>query len=99
MNTTKYPPIFVAGPDRSGTTLIYALLASHPNISMVRRTNMWRYFYGRYGDLRKAANFERCLGDMSHYNRMRHLQPDPERIRLLARRADVWPVVCTVPRT
>ena len=44
-------PIFIAGPDRSGTTLLYALLASHPNISMVRRTNFWRWFYGRYGDL------------------------------------------------
>jgi hypothetical protein len=74
-------PIFVAGPDRSGTTLIYALLASHPNISMVRRTNMWRYFYGRYGDLSISDNFERCLNDMVHYNRMRHLKPNAERIR------------------
>ena len=51
-------PIFLAGPDRSGTSLIYALLASHPNISMVRRTNMWRYFYNRYGDLHNPQNFE-----------------------------------------
>lgn len=74
-------PIFIAGPDRSGTTLMYALLASHPNISMVRRTNMWRYFHGRYGDLAQAENFERCLSDMVRYKRMRHLQPDAERIR------------------
>jgi hypothetical protein len=74
-------PIFIAGPDRSGTTLIYALLASHPNISMVRRTNMWRYFYGRYGDLSTPDNLERCLNDMVHYSRMRHLKPDTERIR------------------
>lgn len=80
MNVTKYPPIFVAGPDRSGTTLIYALLASHPNISMVRRTNMWRYFYKQYGDIHQKENFEYCLSDMCRYNRMRHLQPDPERI-------------------
>ena len=44
-------PVFIAGADRSGTTLLFALLASHPNISMVRRTNMWRYFHQRYGDL------------------------------------------------
>jgi hypothetical protein len=74
-------PIYVAGPDRSGTTLMFALLASHPNISMVRRTNMWRYFYNRYGDLHLEKNFECCLQDMIRYNRMRHLKPDPERIR------------------
>lgn len=74
-------PIFIAGPDRSGTTLMYALLASHPDISMVRRTNMWRYFYGQYGDMSVPEDFEHCLDHMVRYNRMRHLQPDPERIR------------------
>jgi hypothetical protein len=74
-------PIFLAGPDRSGTSLIYSLLASHPRISMVRRTNMWRYFYKRFGDLSDPANLERCLSTMVHYKRMRHLQPDAERIR------------------
>ena len=78
-------PIFIAGPDRSGTTLMYALLASHPHISMVRRTNMWRYFHRRYGDVSQAENFERCLNDMLRYNRMKHLQPDPARIR-----AEFW---------
>lgn len=74
-------PVFIAGPDRSGTTLMYALLASHPDISMVRRTNIWRYFHRRYGDLAVPANFDRCLNDMVRYRRMRHLQPDRERIR------------------
>jgi Sulfotransferase family len=74
-------PVFIAGPDRSGTTLMFALLASRPNLSMVRRTNMWRYFHRRYGDLGDPANFERCLGDMVRYRRMRHLQPDVDRIR------------------
>ena len=74
-------PIFIAGPDRSGTSLMFALLASHPNISMVRRTNMWRYFHERYGDLRESSNFERCLSDMTRFNRMKHLKPDAERIR------------------
>jgi hypothetical protein len=74
-------PVFIAGPDRSGTTLMYTLLASHPNISMVRRTNMWRYFHERYGDLSDPANLDRCLDEMLRYRRMRHLQPDGERIR------------------
>jgi hypothetical protein len=78
-------PIFIAGADRSGTSLMFALLASHPVISMVRRTNMWRYFYGRYGDLSQEENFESCLSMMLRYKRMEHLNPDPERIR-----ADYW---------
>lgn len=74
-------PIFITGTDRSGTSLMYALLASHPNLSMVRRTNMWRWFYGHYGDLRQPENFERCLSTMLRYKRLAVLQPDPERIR------------------
>jgi hypothetical protein len=74
-------PVFIAGPDRSGTTLMYALLASHPELSMVRRTNMWRYFHQRYGDLAEPENLDRCLDAMLGYRRMRHLHPDEERIR------------------
>lgn len=77
----RLDPIFIAGPDRSGTTLMYSLLASHPEISMVRRTNLWRYFYERYGDLSEPENFERCLDEMLRFRRMRHLHPDEDRIR------------------
>jgi len=74
-------PIFIAGPDRSGTTLLYALLASHPNISMVRRMNYWRWFNERYGDLNVPENFERLLDRLLHYKRIKRLDPDGERIR------------------
>lgn len=74
-------PIFVAGSERSGTTLMYALLASHPNIAMTRRTNFWPYFYNQYGDLSRPANFERCLAAMLRYNRILLVQPDPDRLR------------------
>lgn len=74
-------PILVTGPDRSGTSLMYALLASHSNISMSRRTNMWRWFYGKYGDLSRPADFEACLETMLRYERMQPLQPDEDRIR------------------
>lgn len=74
-------PILITGADRSGTTLLYALLASHPEISMVRRSNMWRWFDQRYGDLRDPRNLERCLDDMLRYERLLVLQPDAERIR------------------
>jgi hypothetical protein len=79
MNQSK--PVYVSGANRSGTTLMYALLASHPNLSMVRRTDMWRYFHGQYGDLSQQENFERCLEAMLHYKRIVNLKPDPERIR------------------
>ena len=74
-------PIFIAGPDRSGTTLLYALLASHPKIAMVRRTNFWRWFYGRFGDLSDEENFERLLDKVLRYKRIEPLKPDGERIR------------------
>ncbi|MBA2724579.1 MAG: sulfotransferase [Actinobacteria bacterium] len=74
-------PIFVAGLERSGTSLIYALLASHPNIAMTRRTNLWTHFYRQYGDLSDPVNFERCLGMMMRYKRLLLLGPDPTRLR------------------
>jgi hypothetical protein len=74
-------PIFIAGLERSGTSLIYALLASHPNIAMTRRTNLWTYFYEQYGDLSQPANFERCLDMMMRYKRLTVLKPDRARLR------------------
>lgn len=74
-------PIFVAGLERSGTSLMFALLASHPHIAMTRRTNMWTYFYEQYGDLSNPQNFERCLSMMMRYKRLVKLDPDPDRIR------------------
>ncbi len=77
----KWGPIFIAGPERSGTSLIFALLASHPNIAMTRRTNMWTHFFNQYGDLSISENFERCLTMMMRYKRLIKLNPDPDRIR------------------
>jgi hypothetical protein len=74
-------PVFVAGLERSGTSLMFALLATHPGLAMTRRTNMWTYFYGQYGDLSQPENFENCLRMMMRYKRLVKLKPDPERIR------------------
>ena len=76
----KSGPILVTGADRSGTTLLYALLASHPDVSMVRRTNMFRWFYGGFGDLADPSNLESCLDTMLRYRRLDQLSPDRERI-------------------
>ncbi|MEO8509635.1 MAG: sulfotransferase [Chloroflexota bacterium] len=74
-------PVFVGGLDRTGTSLIYALLASHPSLAMSRRTNWWTYFYGRFGDLGDDRNVDRCLSVMQRYRRHRKLDPDWDRLR------------------
>lgn len=74
-------PVFVAGLERSGTSLMYALLATHPGLAMTRRTNMWTYFYNQFGDLSQPENLESCLSLMMKYKRLVKLKPDPERIR------------------
>ena len=75
-------PIFIGGTDRSGKTTLRAFLVSHPNISMpANGSNMWSYFYGQFGDLSQAENFERCLDALLHYKHALYLKPDPDRIR------------------
>jgi mRNA-degrading endonuclease toxin of MazEF toxin-antitoxin module len=81
-------PIFVAGLERSGTSLLYALLASHPNIAMTRRTNLWTHFYGQYGDLADDANLDRCINVMMQYKRLVKLDPDERRLREAFRSGD-----------
>jgi sulfotransferase family protein len=78
--TVERGPIFVAGLERSGTSLLFALLASHPEIAMTRRTNLWTHFYGQYGDL-GDADLDRCLAMMMRYRRLLKLGPDPDRLR------------------
>ncbi len=82
---TEWNPVYVAGLERSGTSLMYALLTSHPNIALTRRTNMWTHFYDQYGDLSEPENFENCLAAMMKYKRLVKLEPDPEQLRL-----DFW---------
>lgn len=74
-------PILITGADRSGTSLMYALLGSHPDVAMIRRSNLWRWFDGAFGPLSDPANFERCLEQILRYRRLDVLSPDPERIR------------------
>ena len=74
-------PVYVGGLERSGTSLIYALLASHPGLAMTRRTNLWTHFYGQYGDLSDDENFERCFDMMMRYRRLVVLDLDADRLR------------------
>lgn len=74
-------PIFIAGLERSGTSLLYALLASHPGIAMTRRTNLWRYFADQFGDLANDTNLDECLDKMRRYKRLVKLELDFPRLR------------------
>jgi hypothetical protein len=81
MDMIERGPIYVGGAERSGTSLLYALLTSHPNIAMTRRTNLWAYFNQQYGDLGNPENFEHCLDALMHYKRFLVLKPQPDEIR------------------
>jgi hypothetical protein len=74
-------PVFVAGLERTGTSLMYALLASHPHIAMTRRTNFWRYFADQYGDLGDDDNLDACLAKMRVYKRLVKLELDHQQLR------------------
>jgi hypothetical protein len=75
-------PIIIGGPDRCGKTLLRSMLVSHPNIAIPAvGSNYWTFFYGQFGDLAKAENFERCLAAMLRYKHALFLKPDPDRIR------------------
>ena len=74
-------PIFITGLQRSGTTLLYALIGSHPKIALTRRTKFWEYFYNRFGDLNDSENFERCQAALKRYQWLAVLEPDWTSIR------------------
>jgi len=75
-------PIFIGGLDRCGKTMLRAFLVSHPHISIPAiGSNMWTYFYGKYGALDQPEHFEKCLTALLRYKHVRFLKPDPLRIR------------------
>jgi hypothetical protein len=80
MNGGGPGPIFLAGADRSGIGLLGEILECHPDIAMTRRTNFWVRYWGRFGDLRRTENVDRCLQAMTADRRMRMLEPDRDRL-------------------
>jgi hypothetical protein len=74
-------PIYIGGLDRCGKTTMHAFLTSHPSISIPAvGSNMWTYFYGRFGDLSRPENLKRCLDAMFTYKHVVFLGPDRARI-------------------
>lgn len=81
MTPAQTAPVFVGGAERTGTSLMFALLTSHPHIAMTRRTNFWRYIDGQFGDLSNDANLERCIDVMARYKRFRVINIDWDLLR------------------
>ena len=54
-------PIFIGGLSQSGKTELRLALGAHPSIELTRHTDMWDRFYGRYGNLGRPRNLDRCL--------------------------------------
>jgi hypothetical protein len=74
-------PILIGGLSHSGKTEVRTVLGAHPELSLTRRTYLWDRFYGRFGDLTRSRNLERCLEAMLRSDGVATLQPDPASIR------------------
>ena len=75
-------PIYIVGLDRSGKTTMRNFIASHSHIAIPAvGSNMWTFFYGRFGSLDRPDNLEACLDAMSRYKHVRFMEPNLERIR------------------
>jgi hypothetical protein len=79
--TVNPGPILIGGAPYSGKTPMRLLLSALPDVAFTRRTYMWPRFYGRYGDLARPRNLERCLNAMMQEKTIQALAPDRQRIR------------------
>ena len=90
-------PIFIIGSERSGTTLVLAILACHPRIAVPEVT--WYYprfrpYVHTYGDLGNIDNFNTLAHEMAHglrvpYWRMADASPASFGDEIAARAADI----------
>lgn len=73
-------PVLLGGVSFSGKTPLGIALDAHPRIAVSRHTAMWRRFLGRFGDLERPANLERCLDAMLADVDVARLQADRSRL-------------------
>src|SRR3989339_682923 len=69
MAITQERPIIMIGPERSGTTLVMAMLGNHPRIAVpevVWYYSRFRPYLHTYGDLAKKENFYTLATQMVH---------------------------------
>ncbi len=82
-------PVYIGGPDRSGKTMLAAILGSHSRIAIpIVGSNLWSYFYGQYGNLADDANLNRCLDALARYTHARFIGLDIARLRSEMRAGD-----------
>lgn len=74
-------PIFITGLPRTGKTALRRALGAHPELSLTRKTGLWKSFFGRFGDLNDPASLERCLTAILGDPGAARLLPDAGRIR------------------
>lgn len=75
-------PVYIGGLDRSGKTTMAGFLGSHPRIAIPAvGSNMWTYFYRRFGALSVESNLDACLDALWHYKHVRFLDPDMDEVK------------------
>jgi hypothetical protein len=82
-------PIFIGGLERSGKSCMRMMLAAHQRLFFSRRTNLWTFYYNRYGNLNQADNLQLCLADLTKSKHIRGLVSDFARLK---RDLEVGPV-------
>jgi hypothetical protein len=90
-------PIFIIGSERSGTTLVLAILACHPRIAVPEVT--WYYprfrpYLHTYGDLQNIENFNTLAHEMAYglrvpFWRMEDVNADTFGTEIAARAAEI----------
>ena len=75
-------PIFIGGMQRSGTSLLRAIIGSHPDVAIFQYDlQLWKIFYERYKDtnLDKSSNLTQLLNDIYKSKKVRNAQIKPDR--------------------
>jgi len=78
------PPILIVGQQRSGTTLLTAMLSAHPAIAIAPETgflNQWWTIRHWYGDISVPKRFEEFWADFTTQGRFSHSGVDPVALR------------------
>ncbi|MGZ4149524.1 MAG: sulfotransferase family protein [Actinomycetota bacterium] len=78
-------PIFIGGLSGSGKTPLRAALAAAPGLAIMRHTALWDRYHGRFGDLAKDRNLDRCLRALVADDRVAPLEPDADALRAALR--------------
>ena len=79
-------PIFIGGLERSGTSLMRAIIGSHPDVAIYQYDlGLWTRYYLRYKniDLTKISNAHRLIDDIFSDEKTKacHIDLDPYAIK------------------